>query len=211
MIIILAGNQKHSGMWKERTNKNPKPPETLTEQNLGNSHLWWPVMHFCPGFIQTTSSEMLQSGPRLHRAAERASGEASAACRCSSAPLCPQLLCAGALSFSSKDSGRYLMVNEMTLALMYSNLFSNCVYECPTLCVCACGRVCIFRFRSPFETRFLFPNIKPKLGWQMVLELAVLSLSCALLKRLVCPMHPTMPWRYQHFVFWLSSHHHFST
>lgn len=94
---------------------------------------------------------------------------------------------------------------------MYSNLFSNCVYECPTLCVCVCGRVCIFRFGSPFETRFLFLNIEPKSGWQMVLELAVLSLSRALLKRLVCPMHPTMPWRYQHFVFWLSSHHHFST
>lgn len=73
------------------------------------------------------------------------------------------------------------------------------------------GRVCIFRLGSSFETRFLFLNIKPKSVWQMVLELAVLSLSCALLKRLVCPTHPTMPWRYQHFVVWLSSHHRFST
>lgn len=45
----------------------------------------------------------------------------------------------------------------------------------------------------------------------MVVKSAVLSLFCALLKRLVCPVHPTRPWRYQHFVIWLSSHLFFST
>ena len=60
----------------------------------------------------------------------------------------------------------------------------------------------IFRFGSPFETRFLFSNVTQKSVPQMVPALAVLSFSCALLRRLfqhVCPMHPIMPWRYLQF------------
>lgn len=60
----------------------------------------------------------------------------------------------------------------------------------------------IFRLGSLSETRFLFANVTKKSRPQMVPALSVLSLSCALLRRLfehVCPMHPIMPWRYLQF------------
>lgn len=140
---------------------------------------------------------MLQSGLRLQQATDRARGEASTPCRKQLRSLLPTAALYRSPVPSSSNSGRYLRLNVITLALMYSNLLPDCVHDCPTF---LCVWMCVFSFGISFETIFLFLNTHPKAVRQMVLELAVLSLSCAFLKRFVCPMHPTMPWRYQHFV-----------
>lgn len=61
---------------------------------------------FGPGFVQTITLEMLQSGLQQF-----------------SSPV-P----------SGSNTGRQLVLTEMTPAPMYSNLLPDCVYDHPTLC-----------------------------------------------------------------------------
>lgn len=185
VIIILVRNQKHHSMWKQRTTKkktNSLPfPRSQPSKNQGRSHSRWWTMCLFLGLLR----------PFLWGCCSQGYG--------SSAPFCPQQPCP-----RGSNAGRHLVLNEMTPALICSNVMLDCVYGQLVLCQewGGGGKDDIFRFSSPSGTRSLFINITQKWVQQMVPALAVLSQSCAWLKRLfqyICPTHHIMPWSYLSF------------
>ena len=125
--------------------KIPNLQKSQLSKNPGNSHSRWFLMHFGLG----SSRLRLQSGCsqgdgwQSRRRRERCLGTQLSS-----------LLPTAALHRSpvpgGSDSGRYLTLKEMALALMYSDLLPGCAYGCPTLWVCV-GRRAFLGLAVPLK------------------------------------------------------------